>query len=85
MRENLEVAEDGALTIGEEIPPLGERTISTHAQGEGVVGSVSVVSDGPLGSVLRFDIPSVGVAGVALEMDAGNRIFTALPVVPVRR
>ena len=44
--------------------PLGELTISTHGRGEVVSGSVKVVSDGPIGGVLRFGLPGIGVAGV---------------------
>ena len=44
--------------------PLGELTISTHGRGAQVVGSVAVAADGPIGGVLRFDIPHLGVAGV---------------------
>ena len=151
---DLEITEDGALSIQSEMEPLGELTISTHGRGELVSGSVRVVSDGPIGGVLRFDLPGIGVAGVgaihnlgeealvvscqlmkagavleeeelsleangqearyieemftstdtsdfvgsvrctappgegmftgvAVELDAGNRIFTTLPVVPV--
>jgi hypothetical protein len=35
-------------------------TISTHGQGELVSGSVKVVSDGPIGGFLRFDLPGIG-------------------------
>ena len=58
-----------------------------------VTGSERVVPAGPMGGVLRFDIPRVGVAGVgtsqpkgdALELDTGNWIFTMLQRVPVQR
>ena len=61
---DLEITEDGALSIQSEMEPLGELTISTHGRGELVSGSVRVVSDGPIGGVLRFDLPGIGVAGV---------------------
>ena len=48
---DLEVTEDGGLTVRTEMEPLGELTISTHGQGELVSGSVKVVSDGPIGGV----------------------------------
>ena len=51
---DLEVTEDGALTVQTEMEPLGELTISTHGQGEVVSGSVKVVSNGPIGGVLRL-------------------------------
>lgn len=61
---DLEVEEDGALTVATAIPSLGELTLSTHGRGELTTGSVQVFADGPAGGVLRFDLPSVGVAGV---------------------
>ena len=45
----LEVTEDGALTLRTEMEPLGVVTISTHGRGDLVTGSVRVVSDGPIG------------------------------------
>ena len=51
---------DGALMVTDAIPPLGEMTISTSGMGDLIVGSVRVVSDGPIGGVLRFDIPNIG-------------------------
>ena len=62
--EDLEVREDGALSVRTEMAVLSELTISTHGRGELMTGSVRVVSDGPIGGVLRFDVPSVGVAGI---------------------
>ena len=62
--EDLEVGDDGALRPGTAMNPLGELTISTHGRGGQVVGSVAVVAEGPIGGVLRFDIPRLGVAGV---------------------
>ncbi len=52
--EDLEITEDGALSVRTAMEPLGELTISTHGQGEVVSGSVKVVSNGPIGGVLRF-------------------------------
>ena len=46
---NLEVSEDGALTVRTEMEPLGVLTISTHGRGVLVTGSVRVVSEGPIG------------------------------------
>ena len=57
--------------------PLGELTISTHGQGELVSGSVRVVSDGPIGGVLRFDLPEVGVAGVGASPLVRDALFPA--------
>ena len=73
----VEVTGEGTLIATEEIPILGEMTISTHGMGDGVVGSVRVVSDGPLGAVLRFANPAIGVAGVGASETVNAAIFTA--------
>ncbi len=75
----LVVTEDGALTVQTEIEPLGVLTISTHGRGHLLSGSVKVVSGGPIGGVLRFDLPEVGVAGVGASPPVSDAI------VPVRR
>ena len=74
---DLEITEDGALTVQSEMEPLGELTISTHGRGELVSGSVRVVSDGPIGGVLRFDLPGIGVAGVGASQPVRDAIFPA--------
>ena len=78
---DLEVKSYGALTVQNEIPSLGEFTISTHGRGEmAVVGSVKVVSDAPdspIGGVLRFDLTGVGVAGVGASQPVRDAIFPA--------
>ncbi len=74
---DLEVTEDGALTVRTEMEPLGELTIATHGQGEVVSGSVKVVSNGPIGGVLRFDLPGIGVAGVGASQPVRDAIFPA--------
>ena len=76
---DLEVAEDGSLSVLMEMEPLGELTISTHGQGELVSGSVKVVSDGPLGGVVRYGVPNIGVAGVGPGQPTSDALF------PVRR
>ena len=76
---NLEVTEDGGLTVLTDMEPLGELTIATHGQGELVTGSVTVVSDGPIGGGLRFNLPHVGEAVVEAGPPIGDAIF------PVRR
>ena len=76
---DLMVTEDGALTVRTEMEPLGVLTISTHGRGEIVSGSVKVVSDGPVGGMLRFDHPALGVAGVEASPPVNDAIF------PVRR
>ena len=74
---DLEITEDGALSIQSEMEPLGELTISTYGRGELVSGSVRVVSDGPIGGVLRFDIPGIGVAGVGASQPVRDALFPA--------
>ena len=74
---DLEVTEDGALTVRTEMEPLGELTISTHGRGEVVSGSVKVVADGPIGGVLRFDLPGIGMAGVGASQPVQDALFPA--------
>ena len=76
---DLEVMEDGGLTVRTEMEPLGVLTISTHGRGELVSGSVRVVADEPIGGVLRFDLPGIGVAGVGASPPVRDVLF------PVRR
>ena len=71
--------QDGALTVRSEMEPLGVLTISTHGRGELVTGSVRVVSEGPIGGMLRFEHPDLGVAGVGASPPVSDAIF------PVRR
>ena len=74
---DLEIREDGGLTVQTQMDPLGVLTISTHGQGEVVSGSVKVVSEGPIGGVLRFDLPGIGVAGVGASPPVRDVIFPA--------
>ena len=76
---DLEVTEDGALTVRTEMEPLGELTVSTHGREALVTGSVKVVSEGPIGGMLRFDLPHVGQAVVEDSAATSDAIF------PVRR
>ena len=76
---DLEITEDGALTVRTEMEPLGVLTISTHGRGELVSGSVRVVSEGPIGGMLRFEHPDLGVAGVGASPPVSDVLF------PVRR
>ena len=62
-----------------EMAPLGELTISTHGQGEVVSGSVKVLSVGPIGGMLRFDLPGIGEAVVEASPPVSDALF------PVRR
>ena len=77
MMDGVEVDSDGALMVMDEIPPMGEMTISTSGMGDGMIGSVRVVADGPIGGVLRFDIPNIGVAGVGASEAVNAAIFPA--------
>ena len=77
--EELEVGADGALSPRTAMNPLGELTIATHGRGGQVSGSVAVAAAGPIGGVLRFDIPALGVAGV------GDSPPVRDALVPVRR
>jgi len=79
LTDDLEVTDDGALTVRAEMEPLGVLTISTHGRGDLVTGSVRVVSEGPIGGMLRFGHPALGVAG----MGAGPAVSEVM--VPVRR
>ena len=74
---DLEVREDGALSVQRAMKPLGELTISTHGQGELVSGSVAVAANGLFGGVLRFDLPEIGVAGVGSGQPVRDAIFPA--------
>ena len=75
LTEDLEITEDGALSIQTEMEPLGELTISTHGRGELVSGSVKVVSEGPLGGVLRYALPGIGVTGVGASQPVRDALF----------
>ena len=75
--EEMEMREDGGLTIRAKMAPLGELTISTHGRGDLVTGSVRVVANGHIGGVLRFDSPTVGVAGVGVGEPVQDAIFPA--------
>lgn len=62
------------------LQPFGSVTISTDGTGEELkTGSAIVTSDGPLGGVIRFAIPGIGIAGV----NSSPPLTEA--VVPVRR
>ena len=75
LTEDLEVTEDGGLSIRTEMEPLGELTISTHGRGDLVPGSVRVVSGDPIGGFLRFDLPGIGVAGVGASQPVRDALF----------
>ena len=79
LTEDLAVQEDGALTVLTDMEPLGELTVSTHGQGELASGSVKVVSDAPIGGMLRFDLPAIGETVVGPSPPVRDALF------PVRR
>ena len=74
---DLEVTENGALTVRTEMEPLGELTISTHGRGELLSGSVTVLSDGPIGGVVRYGVPEIGVAEVGVGQPLRDALFPA--------
>ena len=74
---DLEVTEDGSLSVLTEMELLGELTISTHGQGELVSGSVKVLSDGPIGGGVRYGVPEIGVAGVGASPPVRDVLFPA--------
>ena len=76
---DLEITEDGGLTVQTQMKPLGVLTVSTHGQGPLVTGSVRVVSEAPIGGMLRYDLPHIGVAVVEASSPISDAIF------PVRR
>ncbi len=79
---NLTTTDFGALTLQSELPSLGEVTVSTNGMGDLTTGSVKVVTEGldsPIGGVLRFEAPGVGVAGVGASQPVRDVI------IPVRR
>ena len=55
--------------------PLGELTISTHGRGDLVSGSVTVVSEGSIGGVLRYALPGIGVTGVGASPPVRDALF----------
>ena len=75
--DDLEVQEDGGLTIKTEMEPLGELTVATHGRWEEVSGSVKVVSEGAIGGVLRYSVPGIGVTGVGAGLPVGDALFPA--------
>ena len=75
LTSGLEVTDDGALTVSAEMKPLGQLTIPTHGRGELVTGSVRVVSEGPIGGMLRFEHSAYGAAGVGPGLPLSEAVF----------
>ena len=76
---DLAIQEDGGLTVLTDMEPLGVLTVSTHGRGALVSGSVKVLSEGPIGAMLRFDLPTIGEAVVGASPPVSDALF------PVRR
>ncbi len=78
--DDLEITEDGSLSVSTEMDPLGVLTISTHGRGSLVTGSVKVVSEGlSIGGGLRYNLPAIGEAVVGASPPVGDALF------PMRR
>ena len=75
LRGDVEATVDGGVTTA--IEPSGEWTLSTRGRNELVTGSVRVISDGPLGGILRFNDATAGVAGVGAGQPVNDAIFPA--------
>ena len=73
----LQVAGDGALTTRDPMAPLDVVRVPTHRRGALATGSVSVVADGPVGGMLRFDLPGVGQAVTAPASPLSGAIMPA--------
>ena len=59
--------------------PLGVLTISTHGRGDLVSGSVKVLSDGPIGGGLRYNLPAIGEAVVGAGPPVRRRPLPGAP------
>ena len=77
LNTDLEVQQDGGLTVQTEIEPLEVLTISTHGRGDLVTGSVRVASGNPLGGLLRWSVPGTGVAAVGPSPEVRDVTFPA--------
>ena len=77
LTEDLEVVEAGDLAGQLGMDPMGELTISTHGRGEIVSGSLQVAANGPIGGVVRFHLPGIGVAGVGASQPMTTGVFPA--------
>lgn len=62
------------------LEPLGTVTLRTLDEGELRQGSAVATSDGPLGGVIRFQIPGIGVTGVGVSHPASAFIIPARKV-----
>ena len=69
---DLEVTDDGALTVQTAMEPLEVLTISTHGRGDLVSGSVRVVSEGPIGG-------DMGAAGPGCPLDPRAALHSLSP------
>ena len=62
---DLRTTDDGSLTVSTPMEPLAMLTVATHGRGPLVSGSVTVRSAGPIGAILRYRVPELGVAAMA--------------------
>ena len=74
---DLEIREDGSLTVRTEMEPFGKLTIATHGRGELVSGSVRAVSNGPIAGLVRYSIPDVGTTEVGVGRPLQDALFLA--------
>ena len=62
--DDLEVDDDGILTVRDGIPPFEVLSIATHGSGDPVTGSVQVEPGGAVGGILRIGHPDWGHGAV---------------------
>ena len=77
LMEGLMITADGGVAPAMGLKGLGEITIPTNGRGALVIGSANVFSDGRIGGLLRFIVPSLGVAGVGASEPVNDAIFPA--------
>lgn len=60
------------------IPPLGSATLTTDGSGVPVTGSARVESSIPVGGVVKFSVPGLGIAGVGESTPYASLMMPAL-------
>ena len=75
---DLEVQDDGGLTVRTAMEPLGELTIATHGRGEELSGSVQVVSEGAIGTGVGAGPPVGDALFPARRREGGIRTAAAM-------
>ena len=71
---------EGGLSSSEvpfAVAPLGGVVLTTAAGAKLVSGSARVIADGPVGGVLRFNFPALGLAGVGASDSASGFLIPA--------